>query len=144
MSQMTLPDLSKRMADIDFAMLSTRAENGNIAARPMSNNGEVEYTGDSYFFALESTHTVGEIRRDPKVGLTFTGSKSLLGKPGIFIAIEGMAELIQDKAAFQEHWTTDLDRWFEQGADTPGLTLIKVHATRIHYWDGEDEGEVAV
>ncbi|WP_458095596.1 pyridoxamine 5'-phosphate oxidase family protein [Roseomonas sp. WA12] len=144
MSQMTLPDLSKRMADIDFAMLSTRAENGHIAARPMSNNGEVEYAGDSYFFALESTHTVGEIRRDPKVGLTFSAGKSLLGKPGIFIAVEGTAELIQDKAAFREHWTTDLDRWFEQGADTPGLTLIKVHATRIHYWDGEEEGEVPV
>ena len=29
-------------------------------------------------------------------------------------------------------------------ADTPGLVLIKVHAIRIHYWDGEDEGEVAL
>jgi general stress protein 26 len=144
MSQMTLTDLSKKMADIDFAMLSTRAENGNIAARPMSNNGEVEYKGDSYFFALEETHTVGEIRKDPVVGLTFTGSKGLLGKPPVFIAVEGKAELIKDKAAFQEHWTKDLDRWFQQGADTPGLTLIKVHATRIHYWDGEEEGEVPV
>lgn len=40
--------------------------------------------------------------------------------------------------------TTDLDRWFEQGVDTPGLVLIRVAAARIHYWDGEDEGELTV
>ena len=53
-------------------------------------------------------------------------------------------ELIRDKGAFAEHWSKDLDHWFEQGVDTPGLILIKVHAKRAHYWDGEDEGEVLV
>ena len=43
---------------------------------------------------------------------------------------------------FAEHWDKSLDRWFEQGIDTPGLVLIEVDAKRIHYWDGEDEGEV--
>ena len=37
-----------------------------------------------------------------------------------------------------------LDRWFEKGIDTPGIVLIKVKATRITFWDGEEEGEVAV
>lgn len=144
MSHMTLSDLSKKMSDIDFAMLSTRAEGGEIAGRPMSNNGNVEYRGDSHFFTWEESRTVQDIKRDPKVGLSFAGSKGLLGKPPIFIAVEGLAELIRDKATFQEHWTKDLERWFKDGVDTPGLVLIKVHATRIHYWDGEDEGEVAV
>jgi general stress protein 26 len=141
---MTLEDLSKKMADIDFAMLSTRAENGAIAARPMSNNGDVEYDGDSWFFTYEEAHTVADIQRDAKVGLSFQGSKSLLGKPPLFIAVEGTAELIRDKAAFAEHWTKDLDYWFEQGIDTPNIVLIKVHASRIHYWNGKDEGEILV
>jgi len=144
MAQMTLPDLSKQMAKIDFAMLMTRAADGNIAGRPMSNNGDVDYTGDSHFFAMGDTHTVGEIEKDPKVALSFAGSKGLLGQPGIFIAVEGTAELMRDKAAFEAHWNKDLDRWFEKGIDTPGLVMIKVHATRIHYWDGEEEGEVPV
>ena len=139
---MTLSDLSKKMQDIDFSMLFTRAENGAMAGRPMSNNGEVEYDGDSYFFALDSTTAVQDIKRDPVVALSLAGSKGLLGKPGLFIAVEGKAELIRDKASFTEHWTNDLDRWFEQGADTPGLTLIKVHAQRVHYWNGDDSGEV--
>ena len=53
-------------------------------------------------------------------------------------------ELIRDKAEFEAHWTKGLERWFQDGVDTPGLVLIKVHANRIHYWDGENEGEVVV
>ena len=47
MAEMTLQTLSDAMRRIDFGMLSTRTEGGEIASRPMSNNGEVEYRGDS-------------------------------------------------------------------------------------------------
>ena len=141
---MTLSDLSKKMRDIDFAMLSTRTDNNAVAARPMSNNGEVDYEGDSFFFSYDSARTIGDIRRDARVGLSFVGAKGLLGKPPLFIAVEGTAELIRDKQQFADHWTKDLDRWFKEGVDTPGLILIKVRAERIHYWDGEDEGELTV
>ena len=142
MADKTLADISEAMRDIDFCMLSTRAENGAIGARPMSNNREVDYDGDSFFFAYDSAHSIADIERDPQVGLGFQSKQGLLGKPGMFISVEGKAELIRDKAEFERHWVKDLDRWFEQGVDTPGLILIKVHAARIHYWDGGDEGEV--
>ena len=45
--------------------------------------------------------------------------------------MEGRAELIRDRATFQQHWRPDLDKWFEKGVDTPGLVLLKVRATRI-------------
>ncbi len=144
MADRTLADLSKDMADIDFAMLSTRTDNGALASRPMSNNGDVEYDGNSFFFTNDQARMVGDIEREPQVGLTFSGRKGLLGKPPIFIAIEGAAELIRDKASFSDHWVDGLESWFPQGPDTPGLVLIKVHAERIHYWDGEDEGELLV
>jgi general stress protein 26 len=138
----TLKDISEQVRDIDFAMLLTHNESGEIAGRPMSNNRDVEYDGDSFFFTLERTRSVANIERDPKVALSYAGSKGLLGQPPVFIAIQGEAELIREKAEFQAHYIKDLDRWFENGVDTPGLVLIKVHATRIHYWDGENEGEV--
>lgn len=144
MSQLSLQDVARKMRDIDFVMLSTRTESGDIAARPMSNNGDVDYDGDSFFFAMDDSNTVTHIKHEPKVGLSMHGSKGLLGKPPTFIAVEGRAELIRDKAAFEAHWTSDLDRWAQQGADTPGLILIKVHADRIHYWDGEDNGEIVL
>lgn len=138
----SLADLAEIMRDIDFTMLSTKTQDGGIAARPMSNNRDVAYDGDSWFFTTDDTHTVHEIERDPNVGMTLHGNKGLLGKPPVFIAAEGKAELIRDKATFEEHWVPDLERWFKDGVDTPGLVLIKVHADRVHYWDGEESGEV--
>ena len=144
MVQFTLPQLAKKMKDIDFTMLSTRAAGGQIAARPMSNNRDVDYDGDSYYFTTSDTVMVSDIERDPKVGLSLQGSAGLLKQRPFFAAIEGRADLIRDKGQFQAHWNSDLDRWFEQGIDTPGLVMIKVHAERAHYWDGEDEGEVTL
>jgi general stress protein 26 len=110
----------------------------------MSNNRQVDYDGDSFFFTCEDARTVGDIRRDPNVGLTYQSKSGMLGMKPFFITVEGRAELIQDKAIFAEHWTKDLDAWFKQGIDTPGLTLIKVVAERLHYWDGYDSGEIAL
>ena len=142
MADLTLEDISEKMRDIDFAILSTRTEDGAIAGRPMSNNRQVDFDGDSYFFTLDSTRTVADIRREPQVGLGYQGKSGALGMKPFFITLEGRAELIQDKAQFTAHWTKDLDAWFKEGIDTPGLTLIKVRATRLHVWDGYEEAEI--
>jgi general stress protein 26 len=108
----------------------------------MSNNRQVDFDGDSWFFTCDETGTVADIEGDPNVGLAYQAKSGLLGMRPFFLTIEGRAELIRDKARFAEHWTKDLDRWFKRGIDTPGLTLIKVAAERLHYWDGYDEGEL--
>lgn len=142
MTDKSIQELAEKMRDIDFAILTTRTDDGAIAGRPMSNNREVAFNGDSWFFALESTRTVTDIRRDPQVGLSYQAKSGLLGLRPFFLTLEGEATLSQDKAAFAEHWNSDLDSWFEQGMDTPGLTMIRVSARRLHYWDGYDEGEI--
>ena len=140
----TLEQISEAMRKIDFTMLTTVASDGGLASRPMSNNQDVDYDGDSYFFSLGDTDTVREIEANPRVGLTLHGNSGILGKPPLFIAAAGTAEIIRDKAAFKEHWTKDIERWAKDGIDTPGLVMIQVKAVRVHYWDGTDEGEVAV
>ena len=142
MADMTLEQISEKMRDIDFAVLSTRTENGALAGRPMSNNREVEFDGDSYFFTCDDTRTVADIRRDPNVGLAYQAKSGMLGLKPFFLTVEGRADLIRDQTEFARHWTKDLDAWFKQGIDTPGLTLIKVSAERLHYWDGFNEGEL--
>jgi general stress protein 26 len=144
MADMSLEDISEKMRDIDFAILSTRTDSGAIAARPMSNNRQVEYDGDNFFFTLQDTGSIRDITGDPNVGLSFQGKSGALGMKPFFITIEGRAELIRDKDQFADHWTSDLDEWFKDGIDTPELVLIKVHASRLHYWDGYREGEVKV
>ena len=144
MASMTLEDLSSYLKKIDFCMLSTNAGSGLIASRPMSNNGDVEFDGDSWFFSYEDSGKIAEIKSIEDVSLTFTAPPSLLGKPGIFIAVRGVASIVRDKAVFKEHWTSGLERWFPEGVDTPGLALIKVTASSIQYWDGDKNGEVAL
>jgi general stress protein 26 len=143
MAQLTLSDIADKMKGIDVAILSTHTEGGEIAARPMSNNGDVKYDGDSYFFTSDDTLCVSDIRRNAKVGLGYSAEPGLFSG-GVYISVEGDAELIRDKIVFQQHWNSDLDKWFKQGVDTPGLVLIKVHAHRIKCWDGYESTEVRV
>jgi len=145
-AERTLREIAEAMRDIDFCMLTTVSD-GGLAGRPMSNNRSVEFDGDSYFFSDGDSRTVRDLERDPTCALAFQGSGGLMGvvgKPGIFIAIEGTGALIRDKARFAEHWRAELERWWPEGIDTPGLTLIKVVADRLHYWDGGDEGEMTL
>lgn len=139
---LTMRELAEKMRDIDFAMLSTRTSGGAISARPMSNNREVEYDGDAWFFADESTRMVADIEADPQVGLSYQAKSGMLGLRPYFLHVEGRATLVRDKVQFAQHWTSGLERWWPEGIDTPGLLLIRITGERAHYWDGEDEGEV--
>lgn len=141
----SMSEIAELMRDIDICTLATLTPSGAIAARPMSNNREVGFNGDAWFFTLESTHTVPQIAANPNVGISYQragGLKGLVGMPGPFVHVEAQAELVRDRASFADHWHKELDAWFENGIDTPGLVLIQARATRVHYWDGTEEGEV--
>ena len=138
MNDKSLADLAKDMAEIDICMLCTHTAGNRIGARPMSNNSDVEYDGTSYFFTLEEERMVDDIAADPQVCLTFQG------KDWLSLAVEGKAKIVRDRKAFEQHWVKDLERWFADGVDTEGLTLIEVKAERIAYWAGEDNGEVVL
>jgi general stress protein 26 len=58
------------MAKLDFTMMATRSANGTLTARPMSNNGDVEYQGDSYFFAYQNSRKITDLRADSHVTLS--------------------------------------------------------------------------
>lgn len=139
-----LAEIAEKMRDLDFALLTTRTEGGALASRPMSNNREVEFDGDSWFFTVEDSRMVADIARDSQVSLGYQAKSGLLGLRPLFLAVEGDAELIRDRALFADHWHQELGRWWPEGVDTPGLVLIRVHARRIHWWDGGSEGEVVV
>ena len=53
-----MSDVAKAMAKINFAMLTSKSDGGTLGSRPMSNNGDVDYDGDSYCFSDDSARTV--------------------------------------------------------------------------------------
>lgn len=147
MAGKTLAEIADTIRDIDFCQFATKTDNGQIAARPMSNNTQVDYNGDHWFFSKDTSRTCSDIQRDPAVTLTYHGSAGVLGvvgKPGPMVVIQGSAEVVRDKEVFRAHWVPELEFWFENGIDDPQMVMFRVRASRINFWDGMETEEIEV
>jgi general stress protein 26 len=135
-----LESIAKLLAKLDIGMLTTKAEDGTLHGRPMSNNGEVEYDGDSWFFAEDGTRKVTEIEADPAVELAFIDSDA-----ATWINVEGEASIVRDDVERKKAlWLDELERWFPNGPEDPKVVLIKVHAQRIDAWAKDGEWQIEV
>jgi general stress protein 26 len=127
--------VARLLAKLDIGMLVTRAADGSLHGRPMSNNGEVEWDGDSWFFAEGSSRKVEEIEADDAVELGFTATED-----GTWINVEGRATIVRDDTERKKQlWQKDLERWFPNGAEDPNVVLIKVTAHHIDAWSQDAE-----
>ena len=138
MENISMKKMTEWMKDIDFCMMTTLDGRGSMHSRPMSNNKEVDYSGDTYFFTMKDTGKVRQIMETPRTSLTYQGAK------GLFIQVYGESHLIEQKAKMKEFWHKELDTWFQDGIDTEGLCMIRVRAHKIHYWQQEKEGDVKI
>ena len=116
------------MAKIDFCMMQTVGEHG-VNSRPMSNNGEVQYDGDNWFFARRDSTKISEILADDRVHLTFADNEGVN-----FISVWGSGEIVDDVDLKKKLWQKSLEHWFENGPEDPEVTLIKVSAHKIQTW----------
>ncbi|MEO7394273.1 MAG: pyridoxamine 5'-phosphate oxidase family protein [Chitinophagaceae bacterium] len=136
MAFLSLSDLAKLMKQLDICMMTTNTKRGSLNSRPMSNNRDVTYKGDSYFFTYEKTGKIKELEANRSVCLNFEG------KNDIYISVSGKAKLIRNKKMFKEHWQQSLNQWFPEGPDTEGVVLIHVKGTFVKYWEREKEGVI--
>lgn len=128
-------DIVGIMKRMDLCFMVTK-DGGKLCSRPMSNNAQVDWDGDNWFFTHGDTRKIRQLEADPTVELTFNGEKD-------WVALRGKAALHRDdKDLLEEHWTPDLERWFERGVDTPGLTLIQVTAEEAELFGASGEGVV--
>lgn len=116
------------MSKIDFCMMQTVGEHG-VNTRPMSNNGDVQYDGDNWFFARSSSTKIAELEEDDRVQLTFADNDG----PS-FISVWGSGSVLDDVGLKKKYWHESLERWFENGPEDPDVVLIKVSADRIQTW----------
>ena len=120
--------IAKAMANMDVCMMQTFKGNG-INTRPMSNNGDVEYDGDNWFFARASSNKVSEIEGNSKVQLLFGDPKTMS-----FISVWGTGKIVRDDEKKKELWHDSLDAWFSKGPEDSQVVLIRVRADRIQSW----------
>jgi general stress protein 26 len=116
---------------VDICMLTTVDERGDLHSRPMSNNREVEFDADLWFFTYGSSHKVDEVGRVPKVCASFADVDAQQ-----YASLTGRAEVVRDRAKIEELWQPQLKAWFPEGVETPDIALLKVTVERAEYWDG--------
>jgi general stress protein 26 len=121
--------VNELVKDARIAMLTTMTADGRHVSRPMAVQ-DVEFDGDLWFFAYADSDLVSQTAANPQVNVSFSDSKQ-----HAWVSISGAAERTDDRAKAEELWNPMLKAWFPDGLDTPGLTLIKVHAETAEYWE---------
>ena len=80
----------------------------------MSNNGEVEFDGDCWFFALRDSDKIRQVEADARVELAYIATER-----GAWVSLEGTAYVVTDDARKRELWMDDLRTWFPGGPEDP-------------------------
>lgn len=141
MTELTGPDALARVKelveDIDFTMLTTQDDNGNLVSRPMSTR-QMDDGGDIWFFTAEDSEKVDEAKAHRDVGLSYCDAKGMR-----YVSVAGRASVIHDAAKMTELYSPSLDIWFEDGLDTPGIALLRVTPVEAEFWE-PSKGKVAM
>jgi general stress protein 26 len=111
----------------DTAMLITHASDGGWHGRPMA-IASIEDSGEMYFSTSLSSPKVKELAADAEVMVT-------LQSAGRFATIQGMTEIVRDRAEIDRLWSEAWRVWFPGGKADPSLCLIRLHARHAEYWD---------
>jgi general stress protein 26 len=125
-----LEKLRELVKDIDFCMLTTVDEGGDLHSRPMSSNGDIDDDGDIWFFTSASSHKVSEISKLPKVNVSFADPDNQR-----YISVSGTAQLVRDRAKIDELWRPEFKMWFPEGKDDPEVALLRINLEKAEYWD---------
>lgn len=125
-----LKKLAELIKDIDFCMLTTIDESGDLHSRPMSSNGDIDGDGDLWFFTTTTSLKVEETERSPKVNVSFAAPTTQR-----YVSVTGDAKLVRDKAKMKELWRPQFKAWFPKGLEDPEIALLKVNASKAEYWD---------
>jgi general stress protein 26 len=125
-----LQRLRELVKDIDFCMLTTVDEGGDLHSRPMSSNGDIDQNGDIWFFTNSSSHKVSEIARLPKVNVSFADPDNQR-----YVSVSGSGELIRDQKKIEELWRPEFKIWFPKGKEDPEIALLRVSLEKAEYWD---------
>ena len=125
-----LQKLRELVKEIDFCMLTTVDDTGDLHSRPMSSNGDIDQNGDIWFFTSASSHKVSEIQKLPKVNVSFADPDNQH-----YISISGNAQLVRDRDKIEELWRPEFKMWFPEGKEDPDIALLRVGLKKAEYWD---------
>jgi Uncharacterized stress protein (general stress protein 26) len=114
---------------IEFAMLTTRREDGSLVSRPMATQ-KPDPIADLWFVTDADSHKLDEMQQDPNVNLAYFDTRSRE-----WVSVSGTARISNDREQIRRLYKPDWKPWFgkidevrDGGPDDPRLTLILVDA----------------
>ncbi len=134
-SREAIAQIARWLKEIDICQLTTRGEGGQLHSRPMSNNSQVEFDGDSWFFAPSVGRLVAELERDPNAVTAYRA-----GEDYTFISVSGRASVETDLELKKRHWLDELKQWFPNGPEDPNVSLIRLQAEHAEWWGEQGDG----
>jgi len=131
-----IPQIATLINQIDICLFATRGDDGQLHARPMSNNGQVEWDGQSWFFAPTDGRLVAELRADPAAVAAYRAEEGFA-----FVSVSGRATIETDQELKERYWLDDLERWFPNGPSDPDVALIRLDAEEAQWWTEDGDGK---
>jgi general stress protein 26 len=130
-----IPQIASLINQIDICLFATRGDDGQLHSRPMSNNGQVEWDGQSWFFAPTDGRLVTELRTDPAAVAAYRAEEGFA-----FVSVSGRATIETDPELKKRYWLDDLERWFPNGPADPNVALIRLDAEEAQWWTEDGDG----
>ena len=121
--------LGEQIADIRFAMLTTRDRAGRLCSRPMTTQ-QNRFDGTIWFLTDRRTHPAEDIAADPQVNVGYVDSEDQR-----YVSVTGVASLVEDRRKVREFWQPAYAVWFPAGPDDPNLELLRIQVEQADYWD---------
>jgi general stress protein 26 len=115
-----------------FAMMTTQESAGRLRSRPMTTMQQ-QYAGDLWFFAKADSAAVAAIRMHPEVSLSYGNAER-----ADFVAVAGPARIERDVPQKKRLWSTAVQAYFPEGAESETVVLIQVVPDHGEYWDSND------
>lgn len=125
-----LRKLGELLDDIRVGMLTTVAEDGRLASRPLGMHHE-DFDGRLWFLTHADSPRLHDIERNPRVNVSCSSHLR-----NVFVSISGQARLVDDRARLERIWNPAMKAFFPEGKDDPRLRLLCVEVETAEYWDG--------
>ena len=114
---------------ITVAMVTTVADDDLFRSRPMLLE-RLEDDGSLVLLTHVSSQKVHELRRDPRVNVTFVDDKGTR-----YVYATGTGRVARDEQQIEELWNPTYRAWFPGGRHDPEIAVLTIDVQRVEYWD---------
>lgn len=116
-----------RIRDLRFGVLTLVKSNGEMSARPLTNQ-EIQADAILYFVAADSE--AGQLPPGTRVSVTYADPRD-----NFFVALSGTATARRDPDTAERLWSKLAEAWFPDGPTDPDLAVLRVDVSSVEYWD---------